>query len=116
VVQISGIDGIAFTKLDVLDTLEEIKLCVGYQLEGETLNGLPSSAKLQASITPIYETLAGWQRSTRGIRSLTELPAEAVRYVRRVEELVEAPIALLSTGADREDTIVVADPFSRQSI
>ena len=115
VVQMSGIDGIALTKLDVLDDLEEIKLCVGYQLEGETIIGLPPSAKLQASITPVYEIIAGWQRSTRGIRSLAKLPAEAVRYVRRIEELVDAPIALLSTGADREDTIVVTDPFSRRS-
>ena len=115
VVQMSGIDGIALTKLDVLDELEEIKICVGYELEGEAINGVPSSAKLQASIVPIYETLHGWQTSTRGIRSLAKLPKNAVNYVTRVEELVEAPIALLSTGADREDTIVLTDPFSQNS-
>ena len=112
VVQMSGIDGIALTKLDVLDHLEEIKICVGYELEGEMVTNVPSSARLQASIIPIYETLSGWQESTKGIRSLANLPKKAVNYVRRVEELVEAPMALLSTGADREDTIVLTDPFS----
>ena len=113
VVKISGVDGIALTKLDVLDDLEEIKICVGYELEGSPVDGLPSSGKLQAAIVPIYETLTGWKKSTKGAKLLEELPREAIRYIRRIEELVEAPIAMLSTGASREDTIVITRPFSR---
>ena len=112
VVRISGVDGIALTKLDVLDTLHEIKVCVGYELEGELIDCLPASPKLQALVTPICETLAGWRKSTEGIRSLDELPDEALRYVKRIEELIGAPVAILSTGPDRRDTIVIKNPFS----
>ena len=112
VVQMSGVDGIALTKLDVLDELDEIKLCIGYELEGEAIDRLPSSVKLQSLVTPIYETLAGWKRSTEGLRSLEELPDEALKYVNRVEELIGAPVTIISTGPERKDTIVIRDPFS----
>ena len=112
VVQMSGVDGIALTKLDVLDELSEIKICVGYELEGKAIRCLPSSAKLQALVTPICETLAGWKSSTEGVRSLEQLPDEALRYVKRIEELISAPVTILSTGPDRKDTIVIRDPFS----
>ena len=106
-----GIDGIALTKLDVLDGFDEIKVCVGYKLGGKTLDYLPPDATEQARITPIYETHEGWKGSTRGARSWAQLPAQAVKYVRRVEELIGAPVALLSTSPEREDTILVRDPF-----
>jgi len=106
-----GIDGIALTKLDVLDRFEEIKLCVGYRLNGNTLDYLPPDSNDQARITPVYETLQGWSESTRGARSWAELPATAIKYIRRVEELIGAPVALLSTSPEREDTILVRDPF-----
>ena len=106
-----GIDGIALTKLDVLDGFDEIKLCIGYTLDGKTLDHLPAGANAQARITPIYETLAGWSESTHGARSWAQLPANAIKYVRRVEELIGAPVALLSTSPDRDDTIMVQDPF-----
>ena len=112
VVQMSGVDGIALTKLDVLDELDEIKLCIGYELEGEAIDRLPSSVKLQSLVTPIYETLAGWKRSTEGLRSLEELPDEALKYVNRVEELIGVPVTIISTGPERKDTIVIRDPFS----
>ncbi|MEE2694481.1 MAG: adenylosuccinate synthase [Pseudomonadota bacterium] len=112
VVQMSGVDGIALTKLDVLDRLDEINICVGYELEGAPVACLPSSAKLQTLVTPIYETLEGWGSSIEGMRSLEELPEAALRYVKRIEELVGAPVTMLSTGPDREDTIVIRDPFS----
>jgi adenylosuccinate synthase len=106
-----GVDGIALTKLDVLDGFTEIKVCVGYALDGKTLDYLPASANAQARLTPIYETLEGWSESTRGARSWAQLPANAIKYVRRVEELIGAPVALLSTSPDRDDTIMVQDPF-----
>jgi len=106
-----GIDGIALTKLDVLDGFEEIKVCTGYRLGGRTLDYLPPDANEQAKIEPVYETLAGWRESTRGARSWAELPATAIKYIRRVEELIGAPVALLSTSPEREDTILVRDPF-----
>jgi len=106
-----GIDGIALTKLDVLDRFDEIKLCVGYQLDGKALDYLPPDSNEQARITPVYETLQGWSESTRGARSWAELPATAIKYIRRVEELIGAPVALLSTSPEREDTILVRDPF-----
>lgn len=109
--KISGIDGIAFTKLDVLDGLDEIKICVGYDLDGEKLDYYPSAPIEQEKVTPIYETVEGWQESTYGARSWADLPAQAVKYVRRVEELIETPVALLSTSPEREDTIQVKDPF-----
>jgi adenylosuccinate synthase len=106
-----GIDGIALTKLDVLDGFEEINICTGYRLDGRTIDHLPADALQQARLEPIYETMEGWSESTRGARSWAELPAAAVKYVRRVEELIGAPVALLSTSPEREDTILVRDPF-----
>jgi adenylosuccinate synthase len=106
-----GIDGIALTKLDVLDGFEEIRLCIGYTLDGEEIDQLPVDANDQARCEPIYETIEGWTESTRGARSWADLPAQAVKYVRRVEELIGAPVALLSTSPEREDTILVRDPF-----
>ncbi len=107
----SGITGIALTKLDVLDGLEEIKICVGYMLDGERIDYLPASQGAQARVEPIYETLEGWSESTRGARTWNDLPAQAVKYVRHVEELIGAPVALLSTSPEREDTILVQDPY-----
>jgi adenylosuccinate synthase len=106
-----GVDGIALTKLDVLDGFDEIKLCIGYHLDGKALDHLPAGANAQARLTPLYETLEGWRESTRGARSWAQLPANAIKYVRRVEELIGAPVALLSTSPDRDDTIMVRDPF-----
>jgi len=107
----NGITGIALTKLDVLDGLEEIKICVGYKLDGKTIDYLPASQGTQARVEPIYETLPGWKGTTVGARTWKELPAEAVKYVRHVEELIGCPVALLSTSPEREDTILVHDPF-----
>jgi len=110
-VKISGIDGIALTKLDVLDGLAEIKVCARYRLDGEEIDYLPASMGAQARVEPIYETLAGWQDDSAGARSWADLPAQAVKYVRHIEELIECPVALLSTSPEREDTILVQDPF-----
>jgi len=110
-VQVSGIDGIALTKLDVLDGMDEILLCTGYELEGRRLDYLPADMAGQAAVTPVYERLQGWRESTEGARSWAELPATAVKYVRRIEELIGAPVAMLSTSPDREDTILMHDPF-----
>jgi adenylosuccinate synthase len=106
-----GIDGIALTKLDVLDGFDEIKVCTGYRLGNEKLDYLPVDANAQARITPVYETLQGWRESTRGARSWAELPATAIKYIRRIEELIGAQVTLLSTSPEREDTILVRDPF-----
>jgi len=106
-----GVDGIALTKLDVLDGFDEIKVCVGYKLNGKAHDYLPADAVEQAAIEPVYETIPGWSESTRGARSWVDLPANAVKYVRRIEELIDAPVALLSTSPEREDTILVHDPF-----
>jgi adenylosuccinate synthase len=106
-----GIDGIALTKLDVLDGLSELKVCVGYRLDGNEIDHLPADANEQARLTPVYETLEGWSESTQGARSWADLPATAIKYIRRVEELIGAPVALLSTSPEREDTIMVRDPF-----
>jgi adenylosuccinate synthase len=106
-----GVDGIALTKLDVLDGFEEVKLCTGYRLDGREIDYLPADAGEQARCEPIYEVMEGWSESTRGARSWAELPAQAVKYVRRVEELTGATVALLSTSPEREDTILVKDPF-----
>ncbi len=107
----SGINGIALTKLDVLDGLDEIKICVGYELDGERIDYLPASQGAQARVVPIYETLPGWKETTKGARTWAELPAQAVKYVRHVEELIGAPVALLSTSPERDDTILVQNPF-----
>ena len=106
-----GVDGIALTKLDVLDGFEKINICVGYQLDGKALDYLPADANQQARLVPVYETLDGWTETTAGARSWAQLPANAIKYVRRVEELIGAPVALLSTSPDRDDTIMVQDPF-----
>ncbi len=110
-VRTSGITGIALTKLDVLDGLEEIKVCVGYELDGERIDYLPASMGAQAVVRPIYESLEGWSETTAGARSWSELPAQAVKYVRYIEELIGAPVAMLSTSPERLDTILVRDPF-----
>ncbi|MES2983821.1 MAG: adenylosuccinate synthase [Pseudomonadota bacterium] len=110
-VTVGGINGIALTKLDVLDGLEELKLCIGYDINGTHYDYLPAASDLQAAATPKYETIEGWSESTRGARSWAELPASAIKYIRRIEELIGCPVALLSTSPDREDTIMVKDPF-----
>jgi len=107
----NGITGIALTKLDVLDGLDELKICVAYELDGERVEALPASQGAQARVKPVYITLEGWKESTVGARKWADLPAQAVKYVRQVEELIGAPIALLSTSPEREDTILVTDPF-----
>ena len=107
----SGVKGIAFTKLDVLDGFETLKICVGYELDGKTLDYLPFAADQQARCVPIYEEMDGWSDSTEGARSWADLPANAIKYVRRVEELIECPVALVSTSPERDDTILVTDPF-----
>ncbi|WBU65399.1 adenylosuccinate synthase [Paracoccus aerodenitrificans] len=109
---ISGVNGIALTKLDVLDGFETLKICVGYEIDGETYDYLPTAAALQAKVTPIYEEMPGWSESTEGARSWADLPAAAIKYVRRVEELIQCPVALLSTSPERDDTILVTDPFA----
>lgn len=109
--KISGIDGIALTKLDVLDSFAQIKICTGYMLDGEKIDYLPALQTHQANLTPVYETIEGWSQSTRGARSWADLPAAAVKYVRRVEELIETPVTLLSTSPERDDTILMQDPF-----
>jgi adenylosuccinate synthase len=108
----SGVRGIALTKLDVLDGFEELKICVAYDLDGERLDHLPTAAALQARVRPIYETLPGWSETTAGARSWAELPAQAIKYDRRIEELIGCPDAMHSTSPEREDTILVTDPFS----
>lgn len=108
----SGIKGICLTKLDVLDGFETLKICVGYDLDGERLDYLPTAADQQARCKPIYEEMPGWSESTEGARSWNDLPANAIKYVKRVEELIDCPVALLSTSPEREDTILVTDPFA----
>ena len=109
---VSGVTGIALTKLDVLDGFETIKICTGYTLDGETIDYLPSHAADQARVQPIYEEIEGWPGSTRGARSWADLPARAIKYVRRIEELIRCPVALVSTSPERDDTILVRDPFA----
>jgi adenylosuccinate synthase len=109
--QVGGISGIALTKLDVLDGLDSLKICTGYMLDGKEIDHLPTAAEQQARVTPVYETLPGWKESTFGARRWLDLPAEAIKYVKRVEELIRTPVALLSTSPEREDTIMVTDPF-----
>ena len=111
VVRTAGINGIALTKLDVLDGFDEIKICVGYKLDGKDIDYLPVNAAEQARIEPVYETLEGWSETSYGARSWADLPANAVRYVRHIEELIGAPVTMLSTSPERDDTILVKDPF-----
>ncbi len=112
-VKVGGIQGLALTKLDVLDGLPELKICTGYQIgdDATVVRRLPAAMRAQAAARPVYETMEGWEGSTRGARSWADLPAQAVKYVRRIEELTEAPVTLLSTSPDRDDTIMVRDPF-----
>jgi len=111
-VKVGGIEGLVLTKLDVLDGLPELRICTGYRIDGEVVKRLPASIAAQLRAEPVYEVVAGWSGSTKGARSYAELPAEAVKYVRRIEELVEAQIVLLSTSPDRDDTIMLRDPFT----
>ena len=110
-VRTSGMHGIALTKLDILDALKEIKICVGYRLDGREIDYLPASEHAQARVEPIYETAEGWHAVTAGARSWAQLPADAIKYVRRIEELIGCPVALLSTSPEREDTILMRNPF-----
>ncbi|TAG27467.1 MAG: adenylosuccinate synthase, partial [Rhodobacterales bacterium] len=108
----SGVSGIALTKLDVLDGFKTLKICVGYDLDGTRLDYLPTAANAQARCTPIYEEMEGWSETTAGARSWADLPGAAIKYVRRIEELIQCPVALLSTSPERDDTILVTDPFA----
>jgi adenylosuccinate synthase len=110
-VKTGGIDGLALTKLDILDGFDSVKVCVRYRLGGTEIDRLPAGQREQALAEPVYETVAGWKETTHGARSWAALPAEAVKYVRRIEELVECPVALLSTSPERGDTVLVHDPF-----
>jgi adenylosuccinate synthase len=110
-VRTSGINGLALTKLDILDGFDEIRVCTGYLLDGREIDYLPAGERAQAEVRPVYETIAGWKDATAGARSWADLPAQAIKYVRRVEELVGCPVALLSTSPEREDTILMQNPF-----
>ena len=109
---VGGITGIALTKIDVLDGFDEVRICTGYTLRGETLDYYPAHAADQADVVPVYETMPGWQETTAGARSWADLPAQAIKYIRRIEELIKCPVALVSTSPEREDTILVRDPFA----
>jgi adenylosuccinate synthase len=111
-VALNGIAGIALTKLDVLDGFATLKICTGYRLGEAELSYLPAGLQAQEALVPVYEELEGWSGSTQGARSWRELPANAVKYVRRIEELIGAPVALLSTSPQRDDTIMMRDPFA----
>lgn len=110
-IKIGGINGIALTKVDVLDGFEEIKICTGYEHDGHLYDYYPANSRIQAEIKPIYESMEGWGGTTQGARSWNDLPAQAIKYIRRIEELIECPVAMLSTSPKREDTILVHDPF-----
>lgn len=108
---LSGVTGIALTKIDVLDGFETIKICTGYRLNGKIIDYLPAHAGDQAKIEPVYEEMEGWEGTTVGARSWADLPAQAIKYIRRIEELIECPVASVSTSPERDDTILVRDPF-----
>jgi adenylosuccinate synthase len=110
-VRTSGIDGLALTKLDILDGFDEIKVCVGYRLDGRIIDYLPASEHAQSQVAPCYGSISGWKEQTAGARSWADLPAQAIKYVRWIEELVGCPVALLSTSPERDDTILVRNPF-----
>ncbi|MGE0260476.1 MAG: adenylosuccinate synthase [Alphaproteobacteria bacterium] len=110
-VKTSGVDGLALTKLDILDGFDEVKVCVGYRLDGREIDYLPAGEQAQSRVEPVYETIEGWKDRTANARSWAQLPAQAIKYVRRVEELVGCPVALLSTSPEREDTILMKNPF-----
>jgi adenylosuccinate synthase len=109
---ISGVTGVALTKLDVLDGFETLKVCTAYRLRGKAIDYLPANAAEQAECEPVYEEMDGWSESTAGARSWAELPAQAIKYIRRIEELIECPVASVSTSPERDDTILVRDPFA----
>ena len=111
-VKTGGLSGIALTKLDVLDGVDQLKVCVGYRLDGREIDHLPASQSAQAAVEPVYEDVEGWRDSTQGARRWADLPATAIKYIRRIEELIEAPVDLLSTSPERDDTILVRDPFA----
>lgn len=111
-IQINGVSGMCITKLDVMDGLENINICTGYELNGETIDILPFGADAVAACTPIYETMPGWQDSTFGVKSYDALPQNAKNYLQRVAEICGAPIAMISTGPDREETIVLQHPYA----
>jgi adenylosuccinate synthase len=111
-IKTGGINGIALTKLDVLDGFDEVKICTAYRRGGAVYGYFPAGTSAQAEIEPVYESAAGWRESTRGARSWADLPATAIKYIRRLEELIEAPVALLSTSPERDDTVLVRDPFA----
>jgi adenylosuccinate synthase len=110
-VALNGISGIALTKLDVLDGLETLKICTGYRLGGQTFSYFPAGLKAQSGLEPVYEEMDGWSETTAGARATRDLPANAIKYVQRIEELIGAPVALLSTSPERDDTILMRDPF-----
>ncbi len=110
-VQVNGINGVALTKLDVLDGFKSLNVCTGYKIDGEIYHHLPASTVRQGRVEPVYETLEGWDQSTQGARTWADLPATAIKYIRRIEELIEAPVALLSTSPERDDTVLMHDPF-----
>jgi adenylosuccinate synthase len=110
-VKVGGVQGLVLTKLDILDGLAELKVCVGYRIDGEVVRRMPAGMGAQARAEAVYEVMEGWSGSTRGARSWADLPAQAVKYVKRIEELVEAPVTLVSTSPERDDTILVRDPF-----
>jgi adenylosuccinate synthase len=109
---VAGVTGVALTKLDVLDGLDEIRICTGYKLRGKAFDHLPAHAADQEAVEPVYETMKGWAESTAGARSWADLPAQAIKYIRRIEELCRISVALVSTSPEREDTILVRDPFA----
>jgi len=109
---VGGITGIALTKIDVLDGMDEVRICTGYKLRGKTIDYFPSHAADQEAVEPVYEAMPGWSESTAGARSWADLPAQAIKYIRRIEELIRCPVALVSTSPEREDTILVRDPFA----
>ena len=109
--KISGITGIALTKLDVLDGFKELKVCTGYRLDGREIDYLPASISSQKNVEPIFEIMEGWSQPTCGARSWADLPALAIEYIRRIEELIEIPVTLISTSPERDDTILLRDPF-----
>ena len=111
-VRTAGIDGIALTKLDVLDGFDEIRICTGYRRAAESYDYVPAGTAAQAEVEPVYESAEGWKESTRGARSWADLPATAIKYIRRLEELIDAPVAMLSTSPERDDTVLVRDPFA----
>ena len=111
-VAVSGVTGVALTKLDVLDGFETVRICTGYRIGGKAFDYLPPHAADQARVEPVYEEIEGWPGSTQGARSWADLPARAIKYVRRVEELIRCPVALVSTSPQRDDTILVRDPFA----